>query len=231
MKECEKKTRAQLIEMQDAQYREFSAKLIPTVDPKKVIGVRTPALRSYAKKLAKAPEAEEYLDTLPHEYLEENNLHGMLIEAKKDYPEVIRRLDEFLPFVDNWATCDLMSPKIFKKHTEELLEKIRLWLESEHTYTIRFGIKMLMSFYLDANFSPEYPELVAGIISDEYYVNMMTAWYFATALAKQYDAVLPYIENRRLDIWTHNKAIQKSVESFRLNDEQKDYLRSLRVKK
>ena len=167
---------------------------------------------------------------LPHKYYEENNLHGFLIETMKDYNQVIAALDAFLPYVDNWATCDLMSPKIFKKHLPELREQIQVWMASSHTYTIRFGIEMLMSFYLDEQFQPEYLDWVADVQSEEYYVNMMIAWYFATALAKQYDAALPYIQQHRLEPWTHNKAIQKAIESYRITDEQKDYLRSLKVK-
>ena len=148
----------------------------------------------------------------------------------KDYSQVIAALDAFLPYVDNWATCDLMSPKIFKKHLPELREQIQVWMASSHTYTIRFGIEMLMTFYLDEQFQPEYLDWVADVHSEEYYVNMMIAWYFATALAKQYDAALPYLQEHRLEPWTHNKAIQKAIESYRITDEQKAYLRSLKVK-
>ena len=167
---------------------------------------------------------------LPHTYYEENNLHGFLIETIRDYYAAANAIEAFLPYIDNWATCDLMSPKVFKKHLPELYEKILVWLNSDETYTVRFGIGMLMSFYLDEHFHPEMLELVAGIRSDEYYINMMIAWYFATALAKQYDAALPYIQNQRLEKWTHNKAIQKAIESYRISDDTKAYLRTLKVK-
>ena len=222
--------RARLFELQDLSYRDFQCKLMPTVDPDTVIGVRTPELRKLAKSFSKEPEAEAFLRTLPHRYYEENNLHGFLIETMKDYSQVIAALDAFLPYVDNWATCDLMSPKIFKKHLPELREQIQVWMASSHTYTIRFGIEMLMTFYLDEQFQPEYLDWVADVHSEEYYVNMMIAWDFATALAKQYDAALPYLQEHRLEPWTHNKAIQKAIESYRITDEQKAYLRSLKVK-
>ena len=222
--------RARLFELQDLSYRDFQCKLMPTVDPDTVIGVRTPELRKLAKSFSKEPEAEAFLRTLPHRYYEENNLHGFLIETMKDYSQVIAALDAFLPYVDNWATCDLMSPKIFKKHLPELREQIQVWMASSHTYTIRFGIEMLMTFYLDEQFQPEYLDWVADVHSEEYYVNMMIAWYFATALAKQYDAALPYLQEHRLEPWTHNKAIQKAIESYRITDEQKAYLRSLKGK-
>ncbi len=219
-----------LFELQDLNYRDFHAKLMPTVYKERVIGVRTPALRKFAKEFGKTKEAEEFLKQLPHEYYEEDNLHGFLIAGMKDFDRCIEELERFLPYVDNWATCDLLSPKIFKKHLQELLVKIRVWTVSEHTYMIRFGVGMLMSLYLDEAFELEYPEMVSGIRSNEYYVNMMIAWYFATALAKQYEAVLPFIENGRLDKWAHNKAIQKAVESCRVTDEKKAYLKTLKIK-
>lgn len=219
-----------LFAMRDEEYHSFHAKLIPTVNPDNFIGVRTPELRNYAKNLAKQPQALEFLSILPHQYYDENNLHGFLIEAMKDYDAVIPALDKFLPYVDNWATCDMLAPKVFKKHLPELLLKITEWMASEHTYTKRFGMNMLMKYYLDDAFCPEYLNMVASVKSDEYYVKMMIAWFFATALAKQYDATLPYIENHKLEPWTHNKAIQKSVESYRITSEQKEYLRTLKRK-
>lgn len=219
-----------LFAMQDPQYQAFQRRLMPTVDPETVIGIRTPELRKFARAFAKTPEAAEFLKRLPHNYYEENNLHGFLIEAMKDYGQAVAALDAFLPYVDNWATCDLMRPKVFQKHLPELLADIRRWMASDQTYTIRFGIEMLMTFYLDGQFRPEYLDWVAAVESREYYVNMMIAWYFATALAKRYGDTLPYIENRRLDPWTHNKAIQKALESYRITDEQKAYLRTLKVK-
>lgn len=219
-----------LFGLQDLEYKAFHSRLMPTINPDVIIGVRTLALRKYAKEIAGTADAEHFLAELPHRYYEENNLHGMLLETMRDYDACVKAVDTFLPYVDNWATCDLMSPKVFKKHLPELLEQIKAWMHAEHTYTIRFGIGMLMKFYLDEAFSPEYPRLVAEIRSEEYYVNMMIAWYFATALAKQYEAVIPFIEEERLDVWTHNKAIQKSIESYRITAEQKKYLRTLRRK-
>lgn len=220
-----------LFALQDKEYKEFHSRLMPTVNPDTIIGVRTPALRKLAKELAKQPKYMEYIHMLPHSYYDENNLHGFLIETIKDYGECVAAVNEFLPYVDNWATCDLMSPKVFKKHRTELLEQIKIWIASDQTYTIRYGIEMLMTHYLDEDFQKEYLEWVAQIRSEEYYVNMMIAWYFATALAKQPKDTLPYIEQNRLEVWTHNKAIQKSVESYRISAEQKAYLKTLKVKK
>lgn len=222
--------RKQLFAMQDLSYRDFHAKLMPTIDKETIIGIRTPQLRKFAKEFAKSDNREQFLDDLPHQYYEENNLHGFLLEMEKDYDNLVEKLDEFLPYVDNWATCDMIRPKVFKKHLPELLAKVKEWLTSEHVYTIRYGIGMLLSYYLDDDFRPEYLEWVAQIRSEEYYINMMIAWYFATALAKQYDATVKYIEEQRLDKWTHNKAIQKAIESYRITDEQKEYLRTLKKK-
>ena len=221
--------RQSLFELQDIKYRDFQAKLIPGKDTETMIGVRTPELRKLAKQMLKREEIGEFLRDLPHRYFDEDQLHAFIVSGIKEYGKCMEELMRFLPFVDNWATCDQMSPGVFKKHKPELLTQIREWLGSEHTYTVRFGIGMLMQHFLDEDFDPAYPELVAGVHSEEYYVNMMIAWYFATALAKQYDAVLPFIEGRRLDPWTHNKTIQKAVESYRISDEQKEYLRSLKV--
>lgn len=222
--------RKQLFFMQDLKYRDFQSKLIPTVESDTVIGVRTPELRKYAKQLVKTEGIEEFLEDVPHQYFDENQLHFLIISEIKDYEKCMEAVECFLPFVDNWATCDQMVPKAFKKHEKELLEKIREWIGSDKTYTVRFAIGMLMRHFLDEYFESEYPKMVAAIRSDEYYINMMIAWYFATALAKQYEAILPFIENQCLDVWTHNKAIQKSVESYRITKEQKEYLRSLKRK-
>ena len=219
-----------LFALRDEGYRDFNAALIPSVDKSRTIGVRTPALRALAKELRGTEAAERFLSELPHQYFDENQLHAFLLEGIKDYDECPRQVEHFLPFVDNWATCDQLSPKVFKKHKGELIEKIRAWLASGETYTLRFGMGMLMTHYLDEDFDPEYPALVAGVQSEEYYIRMMQAWYFATALAKQYEAALPYIEERRLETWTHNKAIQKAIESRRVSDERKAYLRSLKEK-
>lgn len=220
-----------LCALSDKEYKDFSAALIPTVDKSLVLGVRIPILRNFAKNLFDTDEAKEFLSILPHKYVEENSLHALLTERIKDFDECVKATDEFLPYIDNWATCDIMSPKVFCRETDRLMPYILKWLSSEHTYAVRFGIKMLMSHYLDNNFTPDILRLVADVKSDEYYINMMIAWFFATALAKQYDAALPYIENRRLDAWTHNKAIQKCVESRRITDAQKEYLKSLKIKK
>ena len=220
----------ELFNLQDEKYRDFQAKLIPTVSPDTVIGVRTPALRKYASQLVKREDVQEFLDVLPHSFFDEYQLHAFIVSAMRDYDRCMEEVIRFLPYVDNWATCDQMSPKVFKKHRQELIPHIKEWIASDATYTIRFAVGMLMEHFLDEDFDPKYPELVADLRSEEYYVNMMIAWYFATALAKQYDAVLPYIENRRLDTWTHNKAIQKSVESYRITPEQKEYLKSLKIK-
>ena len=222
--------RLELFNMQDKKYGEFQTGLIPTASPDTFIGVRTPQLRKYAASLLKNEEISVFLEDLPHRYFDENQLHAFILSGMKDYTECIDRVNAFLPYVDNWATCDQMSPKVFKKHKEELLKQIEVWLGSDKVYTVRFAIGMLMSHFLDEDFDPSYLKTVAEIRSDEYYINMMIAWYFATALAKQYDAALPYIEERRLDIWTHNKTIQKSVESYRITDEQKAYLKTLKIK-
>ncbi|MCR5603867.1 MAG: DNA alkylation repair protein [Lachnospiraceae bacterium] len=222
--------RGELFAMQDEKYRDFQVKLIPSAEPDTVIGVRTPQLRKYAGQLLKREDVSAFLDDLPHRYFDENQLHVFIISGIKDYERCINEVIRFLPYVDNWATCDQMSPKIFKKHRKELLENVELWLSSKETYTVRFGIGMLMEHFLDEDYDTKYPEMVAAVRSEEYYINMMIAWYFATALAKQYETVIPFIENKRLSDWTHNKAIQKAVESYRITQEQKDYLRGLKVK-
>ena len=220
-----------LFEMQDAEYRDFHAKLVPTMEKTKFIGIRTPMLRKFAKKFGKTEESEIFLQVLPHQYYEENNLQGLLIEQIRDYDKCLEELERFLPFIDNWATCDLLALHMMKKHRDVFIREVFRWIESDQPYTIRFGISMLMRHYLDEEFKTEYPEKVAAIRSEEYYVNMMRAWYFATALAKQYEKVLPFLEKRQMDVWTHNKTIQKAIESYRITSEQKEYLRTLRIKK
>ncbi len=220
----------ELFRMQDETYRDFQVKLIPTVAPERIIGVRTPDVRNYARQLLRDGQEKQFLETLPHRYFDENQLHAFLLSGMKDYGMCMDSVCRFLPFVDNWATCDQLSPAVFRKHRQELLEKIREWLASKETYTVRFGIGMLMQHFLDADFDPAFPELVKEVRSDEYYVNMMIAWYFATALAKQYETILPYLTEHRLDSWTHNKTIQKAVESRRITDAQKTDLRALRVR-
>ena len=220
----------QLFALQNIDYKQFHSKLMPTINPDVIIGVRTPELRKLAKQLDKSTDVELFMQELPHRYYEENNLHGFLIESIKEFDACIAALNQFLPYVDNWATCDMMSPKVMKTDLPELYEWVKVWIASGETYTVRFGVNMLMKYYLDETFLPEYPALVASIQSEEYYVKMVVAWYFATALAKQYDAVLPYIEEHRLDAWTHNKTIQKAVESYRILPEQKLYLKTLKCK-
>ena len=220
-----------LYTLQDTTYRDFQGKLLPTVDPKTIIGVRTPDLRKLAKELVKQDDISTFLDTLPHTWFDENQLHAFILSELKDYDRCIDLVDRFLPYVDNWATSDQLSPKVFRKHKAELLSYIKIWLKSDRTYTVRFAVGMLMQHFLDDKFSPAYPKMVVAIKSDEYYINMMRAWYFATALAKQYDAIIPYIEQKKLDPWTHSKAIQKAVESYRITPEQKEYLRTFRLQK
>ena len=220
--------RAELYHLQDIKYRDFQSKLIPTVSPDYFIGVRTPELRKLAKQISRRDDIGDFLNELPHPSFDENQLHAFIISGMKDYAACLGAVETFLPYIDNWATCDQMSPKVFGKHRDELLEPIRHWIASDRTYTVRFGIGMLMEHFLDEDFDPKYADMVAGIRSEEYYVNMMIAWYFATALAKQYETVIPYIEERRLDTWTHNKTIRKAVESYRISPEQKEYLRSLK---
>ena len=217
-----------LFSLADEGYRQFQIPLIPTVEPERVIGVRTPVLRKLAKELAGTAQAEAFLRDLPHAYYEENNLHAFLVEQIRDYDAVIAAIDAFLPYVDNWSTCDGWSPKVLKKHPEELLCKIRQWMASDALYTVRFGIGMLQRYFLDERFDPVYLAWVAAVDREEYYLRMMVAWYFATALAKQYEAALPYIEEGKLPLWTHNKAIQKAVESYRVSEQHKTYLKTLK---
>ncbi len=219
---------SELLRMADAAYKEFMAPLVPTVDKSRIIGIRTPKLRAYAKEM---PHSEKFMAVLPHEYFEENNLHAFLIEQIKDFDKCIKELDRFLPYVDNWATCDSMRPKCLKNNLKRLEPIIDKWLVSSHTYTVRFAIQLLMLYFLDESFDESHLAKVAAIKSDEYYVNMMIAWYFATALAKQYDSAVRYLENNCLSKWVHNKTIQKARESYRITDEQKEYLKSLKTKK
>ena len=221
---------AELFQMQDKDYAIMQAKIIPTVDADRIIGVRTPALRAFAKKLYKDTDIDAFLAGAPHQYFDEDQLHAFVISLEKDFGKCMAEVDAFLPFIDNWATCDQLSPKVFKKEPEKLLPNIRAWIKSDQTYTVRFAIGMLMQHFLDERFDLEYADMVAEVRSEEYYVNMMIAWYFATALAKQYESALQYLEERKLADWAHNKAIQKSVESYRITDEQKAYLRTLKVR-
>ena len=222
--------RARLFQMRDEDNRAFHSKLMPTVDPETVIGVRVPQLRAFARELAGTDREAAFLRALPHGCYEENNLHALLISSMRGYEQTVAALNVFLPYVDNWATCDLISPRAFQKRPDALPEQLRRWLLSGRTYTVRFAMGMLMSLYLDEEFRPEYAEWAAQVRSEEYYVNMMVAWYFATALAKRYEEILPYFTERRLALWTHNKAIQKAIESRRISPEQKEELRALKIR-
>ena len=221
----------ELFSRQDKEYMKFLSKLTPNVSEDTIIGVRIPEIRKLAKKLVKNNEYEDFLKELPHKYYDENLLHGAIISENKDFENCIELLNSFLPFVDNWAVCDTISPKIFKKHKKELIEKIKEWSQSDKTYTCRFGVEMLMTHFLDEDFKKEYLEIVANIHSEEYYVKMVIAWFFATALTKQWDYAVIYLENNRLDVWVHNKTIQKARESLRILEDKKGYLKGLKRKK
>ena len=218
-----------LFKLQDKKYQEMQFKIIPNINNSTIIGVRTPEIRKLAKELIKE-DYKSFLEELPHKYFDENQLHAFIISELKDFNECIDYTNKFLPYIDNWATCDQMSPKVFKKNKDNLLKEIKVWIKSKETYTIRFAIGMLMSYFLDEDFNKKYLELVSKIKSKEYYVNMMIAWYFATALAKQYKDTIIYLENNKLDTWVHNKTIQKAIESYRITNDQKEYLRSLKKK-
>ena len=221
---------AELLQMRDQDYAVMQAKIIPTVNSDRIIGVRTPALRAFAKRLNKYSGTGEFLSALPHQYFDEDQLHAFVISLEKDFDKCIAEVSAFLPFIDNWATCDQLNPISFKKDPEKLLPYIQTWIKSEKTYTVRFAIGMLMQHFLNERFDTKYADMVAAVRSEEYYIKMMIAWYFATALAKQYESILPYLEEKKLDDWTHNKAIQKSAESYRITDEQKAYLKTLKVR-
>ena len=218
----------QLFTMQDLKYRDFHSKLLPGIDKETIIGIRTPILRKFAKEFGKTEEAKAFVKQLPHQYYEENNLHLMIVNAEKDYDTCLEQVKVFLPYINNWATCDMPLPKCYAKHKKELLKEIPQWLASGKTYIMRYGMGVLMSLYLDEDFQPEYLEWVTAVRSEEYYVNMMIAWYLATALAKQWDLTIPYLEEKRLPEWVHKKTIQKAIESYRITPEQKVYLRSLK---
>lgn len=220
----------QLLDIQDLKYRDFQYKLMPGVEYERILGVRLPELRKLAKELAKDNEIADFTTNIPHQFYDENNLHGLIIAEISDYDRCIKEIDRFLPCIDNWATCDCLHPKAFKKNHARLLKDIRRWMNSQEPFTIRFGIEMLMTHFLDEDFHPEYLEWVAAIRNEEYYIKMMVAWYFATALAKQWDATIPFVESKVLAPWTHNKTIQKAIESYRITAEQKEYLRGLKIK-
>lgn len=219
---------ARLFALRDTAYAAFTSRLLPNVPKETVLGVRTPALRKLAREIAGSPEAGDFLAVLPHRWYEENNLHAFLLEQIRDFDICLAAVDRFLPWIDNWATCDSLSPAVFKKESPRLLPAIEGWLRSGQTYPIRFAIGMLMRYFLDADFQPQYLAWVAQIREKDYYVQMMAAWYFATALAKQYSQTLPYFQQQRLDGWVQNKAIQKAIESRRITDAQKETLRALK---
>lgn len=219
-----------LFKLQDKEYRKIQVKTITNIDPDTIIGVRTPELKKLANEMFKSGNYKSFIEDLPHKYFDENQLHAFIISKIKDYDECLDAFNKFLPYIDNWATCDQSCPNAFKKNSDKLIKEIKIWIKSKKTYTIRFGISMLMRNYLDDNYKEEYLGLVSKIRSKEYYVNMMIAWFFATALAKRYDDTIKYIENEKLDIWTHNKTIQKAIESYRITPKQKEYLRSLKKK-
>ena len=213
-----------LLSMRDEKFAKFNASLLPNISSTKVIGVRTPDLRKYAKNLQ---NKEEFLSALPHKYFEENQIHAFILSDVRDFDNCVNMVDKFLPCVDNWATCDQLIPHVFAKNTDKLLPWINKWIKSSDTYTVRFAVGLLMRFYLGEKFQNKYSDMVVKIKSDEYYINMMRAWYFATALAKNWDDVI-CVENSKLDLWTHNKTIQKSIESFRITPQQKQYLKKLK---
>ena len=223
-----------LLEVQDLEYKDFQSKLVPNISPDTMIGVRTPQMRAIAKELSKSGEAKEFLESLPHKYYEENIIHFFVVSLIKDFDECVREVEKFLPYIDCWPVCDQSSPKVFKKNHERILPLIKKWISSDHVYTSRFGMRILMNEFLDEDFKSEYLKWVASKMPPsnqdaDYYLKMMVAWYFATALAKQYDATVPFIERKKLEAWTHNKAIQKAMESFRVSDEHKEYLRTLKI--
>ena len=218
----------ELMALKDDAYREFQAKLVPNIPKETILGVRTPDLRKIAKEVFASSDREAFLSNLPHRYYEENLIHFFVISMIKDFDECVQAVEGFLPYVDCWPVSDQATPKAFAKNHQKLLPHVRKWIASDHVYTARFGIRMLMNEYLGEDFQPEYPKLVASKKSDEYYLNMMSAWYFATALAKRYEDIVPCFEDRRLDEWVHKKAIQKALESYRVTEEHKEYLKTLR---
>lgn len=219
-----------LYELKDEKYGDFQAKLVPNIPRESVLGIRVPDIRKLAKELVRNGGYESFIDDLPHKYYDENMLHAAILSEIKDYDIALSATEKFLPYIDNWAVCDTLIPKVFKKHPDIFVKDVLRWCKSDLTYTCRYGVGMLMRNFLDEEFKTEYLDVPCQIHSDEYYVKMMVAWYFATALAKKWDDVIPYIEDKRLEVWTHNKAIQKAIESYRITDDQKKYLRTLKIK-
>ena len=232
MSDIKKEIEERLFSLADEKYRDFHSSLMPTIAKENIIGVRVPDVKNIAKEFGSRDDIGEFLSDLPHKYYEENNLHIFIISAIKEYETCLAEVERFLPYIDNWATCDGSNPKALFKQPQRFYEKLKLWLKSDKTYTVRYAVDILMNrVYLEDNFSVEHLELVSSLTSEDYYVKMVVAWYFATALAKQYESTLPYIEKQKLPVWTHNKAIQKATESRRITDEQKEYLRKLKIKK
>lgn len=219
-----------LVDLQDLKYKSFQEKLIPTIDPNTIIGVRTPELKKIAKEVYLSDYKDSFLGCLPHQYFEENQIHSFIIALEKDYDKCIKLINDFLPYIDNWATCDQATPAALKKRPDDTLKEIKKWFKEDKTYYYRYGIEQLMSFYLNDRFKKEYLEMVAGINSEEYYVKMMQGWFFATALAKQYDDTILYIEKGLLEKDVNNITIKKAIESYRINDSKKEYLRKFRIR-
>lgn len=223
------KIQEELFKLQDISYKEFHSKLIPTIDKNTIIGIRIPLLRSYAMKIKYTKEADKFLNTLPHTYYDENVLHALLLSEMTDYETFIKSLQAFLPYIDNWAVCDVLKPKSIKKHKQLFIDEIKSWISSKDTYTIRFGVVMLMTYYLDEDYQKDYLNYPLQVKSDEYYVNMAISWFYATALAKHYDEVVKILKDKKLSVWVHNKTIQKAIESYRITKEQKEELKKLKA--
>ncbi len=223
------KIQEELFKLQDISYKEFHSKLIPTIDKNTIIGIRIPLLRSYAMKIKHTKEADKFLNTLPHTYYDENVLHALLLSEMTDYETFIKSIQAFLPYIDNWAVCDVLKPKSIKKHKQIFIDEIKSWISSKDTYTIRFGVVMLMTYYLDENYQKNYLSYPLQVKSDEYYVNMAISWFYATALAKHYDEVVKILKDKKLSVWVHNKTIQKAIESYRITKEQKEELKKLKA--
>ena len=223
------KIQEKLFKLQDISYKEFHSKLIPTIDKNTIIGIRIPLLRSYAMKIKYTKEADKFLNTLPHMYYDENVLHALLLSEMTDYETFIKSIQAFLPYIDNWAVCDVLKPKSIKKHKQIFIDEIKSWISSKDTYTIRFGVVMLMTYYLDEDYQKDYLNYPLQVKSDEYYVNMAISWFYATALAKHYDEVVEILKDKKLSVWIHNKTIQKAIESYRITKEQKEELKKLKA--
>lgn len=218
-----------LFSLKDEQYQVFQSSLIPTIPKDTVIGVRTPILRKYAKDLSNEVR-DSFMQELPHQYYEENILHAICLSELKDYDLFMKEIERFLPYIDNWAVCDIIKPKVVQKDKKDFIQYIKKWIDSNEVYTIRFGIDMLMTYYLDEDYRKTYLKYTLKVKSSDYYVKMVVAWFYATALAKHYEDTLEILEEKKLPKWVHNKTIQKAIESYRITFEQKEYLKSLKIK-